>query len=54
MVVARLQTIDASIAYSMYPTMLLGDAARPATGQHILQRFRFSDTSEGIAQHVLD
>jgi hypothetical protein len=53
-VISTLEKINPALTDPINQAMLLSNSSRPATRQHILQGFRFSDTSERVSQYGLD
>ena len=49
--IKSLEKVNTIRAYQIHQTMLLGQPARPHADTQIFQRFRFAQTSEGVAQH---
>ena len=52
--VTRLEEIDPSLADAIDQSMLLSESARPASREHVLQRFRLSQPGEWVTQDVLN
>src|SRR5260370_6623518 len=53
-VIARLQKIDSFFTHPIDDSMFLGQATRPRSGQHILERLRLANANEGITHHGLN
>lgn len=51
--VPRLEEIDPIGAYRINQPMLLGNAARPGSGQNVFQRFRLADAVERLPHYGL-